>query len=380
MRVTVTQATLNSELGRVVATAGGRSTLEVVRYVRLETSEGRLSATTTDLDCHACTVTKDCRVEADGVVLVPAVDFGRLVALLPPGPIVLSVQGLVLRIDAPGDQSYSIAGIDPVEFPEPPAMADDDPVPGPRASVLSHLLEQVAPYVETKGAREALQGIHLEWAEGHLRAVATNGTELAISEAPIEGSRDPVILFPAAATGVSRLFDADEELTFRKTVSGGAYLVVEAPSGRVLHVRSLGSTYPNYRQILAGADKDEGVDIQLARADLLTAAKRAVVVSEAANKRTAFSVAGDRLTLEPRGQDRTGVCHVNTVVGREGEPWDMNAGKLSDMLSKLKAPHVRLRQVAPKRPLKIEPEPQAESTKELRILMPLIPLEEGPAS
>jgi DNA polymerase-3 subunit beta len=269
MRLTCDSADLAAALAVVMRAAASRTSLPVLGMVLLETTDGGLRLTATNLEL-AIRRTLPAAVAEDGAVAVP----GRLLADFTGA---LPREELQVAVDQPGSRlvlrsdsfSTEINGLPGDEFP--PVTAGD---PGDRLSLPAPLLVAAATdtlvAASTDEARPVLTGVRLETAGGRLTLLASDGHRLAVRRVEREAAPLP----PFAAGGITvparalseavRLFravDGDLDLTVSAT---GNQVILRAP-GLELASRVIDGAYPNLMRLVPDAP---GTRVTLPAAEL----------------------------------------------------------------------------------------------------------------
>lgn len=199
-------------VGRAVAT---RSTLPILSNILMQTDDGRLKLSATNLEIGI-----RCWVKADvvdaGAITVPARLLGEFVHQLPAGTVTLDLNGRnqTMRLSADRHKA-EIKGIDAADFPVLPTIDE-----GVRFSVgtktFKEMIQQVVIAAATDDARPVLTGVLLvaDPDAGRLTLAASDGFRLSVREseldAPIDG-RISVIVPARALAELQRVAPDDDE-------------------------------------------------------------------------------------------------------------------------------------------------------------------------
>lgn len=199
-------------VGRAVAT---RSTLPILSNILIQTDDGRLKLSATNLEIGI-----RCWVKADvadaGAITVPARLLGEFVHQLPTGTVTLDLNGRnqTMRLSADRHKA-EIKGIDAADFPVLPTIDE-----GVRFSVgtktFKEMIQQVVIAAATDDARPVLTGVLLvaDPDVGRLTLAASDGFRLSVREseldAPIDG-RVSVIVPARALAELQRVAPDDDE-------------------------------------------------------------------------------------------------------------------------------------------------------------------------
>ncbi len=177
------------EAGRAIAK---RSSLPSAQCVLLETVDGRLRVTGTDLET-AISVYAGAQVLEEGKALIPAAMMGRMLntftgtangalTLTPDGE-----HGLSLVSDG---RTFKLTGQDPADYPPTPEtpehVADIDPL------ALRLALTRILDCVATDTVRPRLQTVNFAARDdGTLRLAAADGLRLGVHKVDTDGMADP---------------------------------------------------------------------------------------------------------------------------------------------------------------------------------------------
>jgi DNA polymerase-3 subunit beta len=253
MRLTCDSADLAAALAVVMRAAATRTSLPVLGTVLLETADGGLRLTATNLEL-AIRRTLPAAVVEEGAVAVP----GRLLADFTGA---LPREELRLALEQPGSRlvlrsesfSTEINGIPGEEFPPVTATGDGDRLTLPAPLVVGAVTDTLVA-ASTDEARPVLTGVRLETASGQLSLLASDGHRLAVRGMAIRASLAVGgITVPARALAEAvRLFravDGDLEVVVSAT---GNQVVLRAP-GIELVSRVIDGAYPNLLRLVPDA-------------------------------------------------------------------------------------------------------------------------------
>ncbi len=249
MKVSCLQENLARGLGIVGRAVATRSTLPILGHIKLETDEGRLklSATNLEIGIH-CWI--GAQVHEEGATTVPARLLSDFVNSLPPDRIDMDLntrtQALHLRC---ARFTANIKGLDAQDFPLIPTAGGDrriqiDP------ELLREMISQVAFAAATDESRPILTGVLVTFADGVLTMAAADGFRLSVRTEPIGGP--PVgpleVIIPARALNELSRVLGDQTEPVEVTVT--ANQVVFHMTTVELVSRLIEGRFPDYRQII----------------------------------------------------------------------------------------------------------------------------------
>jgi DNA polymerase III subunit beta len=184
MKLTAEREKLLAPLQAVIGVVERRQTMPVLANVLLAVSQGRLSVTATDLEVELVAAT-EVTVQQTGDITVPGRKFLDILRALP--------EKVTVTITAEGDKAiiragrsrFTLATLPAAEFPVIEDINSQQSVQIPHKD-LSRLLEKTHFSMAQQDVRYYLNGMLLEIDGQLLRAVATDGHRLALSEATLD--------------------------------------------------------------------------------------------------------------------------------------------------------------------------------------------------
>jgi DNA polymerase III subunit beta len=343
MKCTVSPSALSAALSLVSRAVSPRSTLPVLGNVLLETAEGGLRVTATNLDLTMA-ATVPAEVELDGRTTVPARLLAEYVASLAEAPctVELDTATQVLRLSC-GVHRTNLHGIDAVEFPPLPAR-DADASIELDAAVFANAVSQTAMAASSDEASPVLTGVLFSVDGERLTLAATDRHRLAVKtldvaptgEKPFSGS---VIVPSRHLSEVARAVNPT-----RPTV---AISFSEQRNQVFFHLKDLDvssrlieGNYPNYAQVIPG---ESTTTVKLPTASLLREAKTASVLARDAANPVRLRVGDNTLTLVAQtaevGDDE---APLSASVKGDDVQIAFNARYVLDALSVLDSDEVQL--------------------------------------
>ena len=212
MKFTAAREALLKPLQAVIGVVERRQTMPILSNVLLVVKDGALSVTATDLEvelvAHA-----DVDTESGGEITVSGRKLLDICRALPEGTeVTVSVSGEKLNVRG-GRSRFNLATLPAAEFP-----VIEDIKAGQKISVsqegLARLIEKTHFSMAQQDVRYYLNGMLLETGKGYLKAVATDGHRLALSQAEIEGAVDEqqVIVPRKGVLELQRLMSGEGDL------------------------------------------------------------------------------------------------------------------------------------------------------------------------
>jgi DNA polymerase-3 subunit beta len=373
MKVSCLQENLAKGLSVVSRAVSPRSTLPVLGNVLLETDQGRLKLSATNLEVGInCWV--GAKVGEEGAVTVPARTLVDLVNSLPPDRVemelVVDTQTLNLRA---GRSEANIKGIDAQEFPLVP-VPDGDGVIVVGAEVLRSAIDQVAFAAAADESRPILTGVLARFEDTELTLAAADGFRLSVRKIPLaESVPDPFsIIIPARALVELGRISSEQRDPVAVTVTPSRNQVVFQLTDIVLVSQLIDGNFPDYQQIIP---REHATRAVVETAALLKACKMAHIFARDAAHITRLHVkpetegtAGHMVVSATSAETGDDVVELDAVVEGEAIEIAFNVKYLIDILSVAGSPQISVDTTTPSSPGVVRPTGDATFT---HVIMPM---------
>ncbi|RKX32399.1 MAG: DNA polymerase III subunit beta [Verrucomicrobia bacterium] len=313
MKLKLARGPAVTALQKIQAIISPRTTLPVLNNVLLETADGSLKITATDLD-----VTVTARVEADvvraGATTVPAKHIINILRALPGEELQLEVDTKNNATIRSGSSYFRIIGIPKDDFPPAPDIEEKKSFTLEQ-STFRRLLELTSyAAAPSEEGRAILMGVLLSFKGEKLTVVATDGRRLALHETEMEIPRGSEVDMVVPIKTVQEL---------QKTLGEEGDMVIRAGQNQVAFEfgdtlvvsKLLEGTYPNYRQVIPAASDKRVV---LEREMFLDALRRAAIVASSQAPSVKLDFARNRLEISAENRD-IGEARESMAVKYGGE-------------------------------------------------------------
>ncbi|MFQ5958617.1 MAG: DNA polymerase III subunit beta [Alphaproteobacteria bacterium] len=264
MKLTIERAALLKSLAHVQSVVERRTTIPILSNVRLETADGRLGVTATDMDlavveqvpadvAHAAATTASAHMLYDIVRKLP--------------------EGAQVDLESGGDGDHLKLSSGQAQFSLPALPAEEFPVMAEgefshsfalAAANLRRLIDKTRFAISTEETRYYLNGIFLHATEGDdgevLRAVATDGHRLSRVDVPLPAGAAgmPSVIVPRKTVGEVRKlvdeYDGDVSVSVSETKIRFAF------DEAVLTSKLIDGTFPDYERVIP-TDNDKVLEI-----------------------------------------------------------------------------------------------------------------------
>jgi DNA polymerase-3 subunit beta len=203
MKIIITQENLKEGLGIVSRVVGNSATLPILNNVLLETENGLLKLSGTNLETGISTYVR-CSVEKEGGICLGVKTLTDLINSLPQGNITIDAEEFETKITTE-HTSVNIKHLSTEDFPLIPKIED-----GGKAKldpqIMKTALDQVIFAASTSETQPEISGVLFWFGGDNLLLTATDRYRLAEKSVPYSGGLDYKIIVPyKSAQEISRL-------------------------------------------------------------------------------------------------------------------------------------------------------------------------------
>ena len=361
MKVIVKQDQLAQGVGVVSRAVSTRSPLPVLANILLQTDDGRLKLSATNLEM-GISAWIGAKVEQPGSLTVPSRTFVDLVSNLPSDDVTLTVDERTHTLNVRcGTLNTDIKGISADEFPPMPEPDLSTSIPLNVAN-FKEMIQEVVFAASREESRPNLTGVHLSFEGDYLVLAATDGYRISIAKAIMAQKPAQKIeaLIPARALA---------ELA-RIAVNGDETLQMAFPAGRgqvIFHLHDvelvsqlIEGNFPNYAAIIPPSFKTRTV---LSTAELLKACRQTEIIAREGSYIARLDIQPESGAEKPSqleisaSSEQTGSSEVMVDASIDGTPLliAFNVRFLREVLEVIKTPNVVLETNVANSPAMIRP-------------------------
>lgn len=337
MKFSIQREAFLSPLTQVVGVVERRQTLPVLANFLIEAESGGIQVTGTDMEVEMVART-EAEVAQSGAITVTARKLVDICRALPEGvqiDVQLSADKLALHA---GRSRFNLVTLPAAEFPTTDQVAAEAEYEIPEGQ-LGWLLDKTSFAMAHQDVRHYLNGLLLEFREGTLRAVATDGHRLALAEikAPISGEVQGVILPRKGVLELNRLLeDRDASVTLGV---GKSYLRVDR-ARTVLTSKLIDGRFPDYEAVIP-LNVDKGLSLN--RSDFMHALQRAAILSNEKYRGVRLEIGRENVRIVAHNpQQEEAVEEVEAESNYDALTVGFNVNYLLDALGSLDGDTVRL--------------------------------------
>ncbi len=273
-----------------------RQTLPILANVLLETEEGSVRLTATDLEVGA-RVSIPARVAAKGAITASARKLAEIVKELAASAVSVKVADNAAVTLRCGGATYKLVGLAPDDFP-PVVPASPTAWITLEAKTLREMLTETSFAVSHDETRYALNGVLFALGGKEARLVATDGHRLAMSTRALGNAGAPTtgIVPRKAIAEIMRVLGSGEEVQIAITDN---QFVLQMPNF-VMTARLIEGQFPNYDAVIP---KNHPGRLTISKTALGSALRRVSVMAEERNKPVKFVLGPAALKLAASSQD-----------------------------------------------------------------------------
>lgn len=304
MRFRIKREELIKGLARVQSVADRKSTMPILSNVLIETGEGGVSMTATDLEIGIRGVYA-AEVEREGGLTLSARKLYEIARELPSEDVTVESTEANWAVVTSGQATFKFTGLAKEEFPTLPEVEGADFLPVDR-QVMRELIKKTIFSAGDNDTRYVLNGIYMHMKPAQdgmaVEVVGTDGHRLAVLETTLDtggksAEEASAIIPKKSASELKKLLDEDDggfEMALAKNHVvfrlGTLYMVSRLIEGN----------YPNYRQVIpADNDKTALVDRSL----LVSSLRRVSLLSRERTNAVKFALESGKAVLSSQNPE-----------------------------------------------------------------------------
>ncbi|MCK9430505.1 MAG: DNA polymerase III subunit beta, partial [Candidatus Omnitrophica bacterium] len=314
-----------------------KSALPILSNILIETQQGVVRLTATDLDIGiTCVIPVD--IQEQGAITIPAKRFSDIIKEFPVDIVSVTTKKNNLVVIESELCQFKIMGLAKEEFPKLPEFKDKKVVKVEQ-STLKEMLALTSFAVSFDETRYILNGILFKISKGILTLVSTDGKRLAIAERKlsVDVDVDLSIIVPIKTI---------HELNRNLKDSGELSLVVGSNQalfdlGNVAIIsRLIEGEFPDYKQVVPAVSENK---MKIGRSQFLLAVKRAALLATPDYQAVKLEVFKNKLVISKSTPD-VGEFHEELVAEYQGRELiiGFNPVYLMDILKNLSDEFINL--------------------------------------
>lgn len=349
MKIQILTSNLQKKLSIVNRAISSKSQLPVLQNILLETKNGKLTLSSTDLEI-GLTTNIPSEVLEEGKITVPAKLFSELLSSLPEETILLEAVEQKLKIKTGKTNSVIQTGNSddfPLLYEEKGELIAKIDTKDLKEGFLSVVFA-----ASPDTSRPALSGVYIKKETEGFLLVATDGYRLSLkhhklNSSPAKSLDDINLLVPSRVLRELIAIKEDPGVIDMYLAPGNNQILFEQ-EGTVLVGRLIEAVYPNYQKIIPS---DHSASIVFDREELLKAVKICSIFAREAANIIKLSLKKDRLVVSSESP-QIGENTVDVPARLTGEENEIafNARYLLDVLANLTAEELVFEMTGPLNP------------------------------
>lgn len=304
MKLICTQENFKKAIGSTERVVGKQITLPILENILLETEQGMLKASATNLEIGVVLKT-GAKIEKEGKITVPARLIGNFVANLPAhDTIELEVKDSALKITS-GDYQAQIKGLGAQEFPIIPELEGDFLFSVPVAE-FRNAASRLLSCTSVDNTRPELTGVNVLFLDKEIHMAATDSFRLAEAIIQIEKEKNydlfiskvQSVIVPAQ-TLAEILRIADDESKKIKVAVEESQIFFQVGGVKIVS-RLINGKYPEYKHIIPQKFETR---VLISREELARAVKIASAFTNSKSGEVSFTVQNKKVIVESQSAE-----------------------------------------------------------------------------
>ncbi len=338
MQITIQREELVKPLGFVAGVVERRQTLPILSNVMLRHSQGVLSMTGTDLEVEVIVNTRTAQGE-DGEITVPARKLLDICRALPAQAVIEFRLEKGKALIKSGRSRFTLLTMPAAEFPNLEASQWQWALTLPQSS-LRRLLEKTQFCMAQQDVRYYLNGLLLEVSGERLRAVATDGHRMGLSEVrleqPFTGERQCIIPRKGVLELVRFLADSDDEVE----IKGGTNHIRVVMKDLTFTSKLIDGRFPDYSKVIP---HNQQTRVLIGREVFRETLSRAAILSNEKYRGVRFTVGPGMLRLSAHNPEQE-EAQEELAIDYNGDELDIgfNVNYISEAVAALESTEVEL--------------------------------------
>jgi DNA polymerase-3 subunit beta len=187
MKILCDRTQLQEAFAIVGSVVPAKTTKPILQNVQLTADDDGVTVFATDLEMAAKTRIDSVKVDTSGQILVPARETAALLRELADATVTLSSKDRRVNLES-GGGSFVLLSEDPEQFPEDVSIKSSKSIQMPAGRLL-RMIQETAFAAAREETRYAINGVLMDYGDGCLRLVATDGRRLALSYENLDGGK-----------------------------------------------------------------------------------------------------------------------------------------------------------------------------------------------
>ena len=318
MKISFDRESFLSSFQTAATIAPARSPKPILQNVKLETTKSDSILTATDMEVGVRLDVTGVSVDAAGSVILPVSRFGSLLRESSDEKLTIETDGNGTVVKG-STSRFKLPAENPDEFPSV-ATFDSKDYYEIKASALKQLIRRTLFATDTESSRYALGGVLLEYEDGKMIAVGTDGRRLSKmeAEAEVKGKADfgkkKTIVPTKSMQLIERALTAGDEVV--QICPQANDVLMRIPSG-VIYSRLVEGRFPTWQDVFP--KRQESLTLELSVGAIFSAVRQAAIVASDESRGIDFTLGGGSLVLTNNTAE-VGESRIELPIEYDGEP------------------------------------------------------------
>lgn len=344
MDVTCNRIDLRDAAIAAAAAVNPRSPKPVLQCLKLNASNGQITAEATNLEMTIVATVTQADVRDNGVILLPADRLVSILKELDSDTVTITASDTDATISA-GKSQFRIMGDDPADFPATEPTSDASTVTV-NSAMLVRTIRRTVYAAAKEAARYALNGALWTISPKTLTIAATDGHRLAVDALELTNGHTATAIVPSKTMQTIAKYAA---LAEEATICIDDRTLSVTAGGISIRSRLIDGHFPDYKAVIPPSTSIAAtVNVE----ELAAAIRKGAILTSDDSRGVILDFKGDTLTVTGRSPDR-GQAEINlaaTLSGVESFTIAFNPALLLEALKSLTEESVTLNCIAPYKP------------------------------
>ncbi|TWT89083.1 DNA polymerase III subunit beta [Pseudobythopirellula maris] len=316
MKITCDREKLLHAFQAVAAVAPSRSPKPILQNVKIDVADGKATLMATDLEIGIRHDAEGVAAEEPGAAVLPVARFGSILRESSDESFRIESDGQKTLVRGERSQ-FSLPAENPTDFPSVAEFTEEAYYEAP-VRLLKEMIRRTIFATDNESSRYALGGVKLEWEDGKLTAIGTDGRRLAKMEGPVAAVGSPpeigdATIVPSRSLQlIDRvLLEDDNEVRF---VVRQNEILVRTPRA-VVSSRLLEGRFPRWRDVFP--QRTESARIEMTVGPFFSAVRQAAIVTSDESRGVDFTFGEGVLVLAGQTAE-VGESRIELPIGYDG--------------------------------------------------------------
>jgi DNA polymerase III subunit beta len=318
MKISCDREQLLHAFQTVASVAPSRSPKPILQNVKLEATGDAVTLLATDLEVGIRHQVSGIDIQVPGMAVLSVARFGSILRESTDQTLHLECDssGITIR----GERSqFRLPAENPAEFPQVTAFEEANYFEI-SARLLRELIRRTVFATDNESSRYALGGVKLEFGDGTITAIGTDGRRLAKMTGPVTQSGSPTsadqtTIVPTRAMVLIERAIAPTDSEVQIALKGNEILVHS--SRATISARLLEGRFPDWRKVFPEGSHT-GVNLELAVGATHAAVRQAAIVTSEESRGVDFTFGDGMLVLAGKAAE-VGQSRIELPIGYTGE-------------------------------------------------------------